>query len=376
MDNKGSGEIVCKFPYTLSTAYTRHVKKAVIPIVDCTYGHYGVDIKSRESRYTGPDRDRLPIVRIIYEQLPLTVCQTMEFVAQPGDGSCLFHALGFIVGITGYAMRNKICDWYASTMNAREIRQMNQHANSNSLDPHDKPIDGKYITYMRLHQVNGKWVHNYGGDREITVFTKLYPLLHVLLYNPHTKKAFQHGTVGTYRNTIILCYTGEHYDSLIPRDETAYNQFILTHYPATVSSPSLISAPKPSHTSPMASTTDMMAILDDYAKHKTMEENFFKDLYAGNKKALRLTLINIADKKKYETLFDERLRMDLESVAARYEGYIHAVLPQVDKVQNGGANIFYKSQSDVHEFDDHRMKLLVGKYTKYANRLKRLNRII
>ena len=377
--------IECTFPYRDIKSYTAYVRDEVIPVVTLTYGNFGKENHSRKLLYTGPaDMERLEGVKRLYNNMPETVCHAMHIVGQAGDGTCLFHALGFIVGIDGIAMRAQICNWYANSANALDLEQFN------SFLPRDAGIDSKYIENMRRPAT-------YGSGNEILVFTRIYNLK-VVIYDRINPCIYTYDSINirdfSYNKAIILCYSGFHYDSLIPYDKDSYHRFINKYIrgtnnalsvpsqqnapsvpsqpnapsvPSQPNAPSVPSQPSAHFPAKPASPKQIEAIIARHSQAQATEREFLTSLYTSNKKALQQS--NVADRKIYDALFEERYRKDLESVNLKYENLIDALSSLA-----GGAGL-YNSRLDVPEIVDHRMQLLIGKYNKYTNRLQRLNRI-
>ena len=206
----------CKVP----TDYMNCVNTTVIPTVARYYNDSSgaVTIEERKRIYRSITYHEAfdATLEVAYRDIPRRICDQMYIVKQSADGTCLFHALGFIVGISGKNMRNKICDWYDSHSVERLLIS--------------KEINDEYVRTMRHPSGSGENDNGWGGEYEALVFMKLYNGLYVHIYeiggNMSRYIDAPNEIKRTINNTVILCSSGKHFDVLIPKSLKCLTDFL------------------------------------------------------------------------------------------------------------------------------------------------------
>ena len=121
---------------------------------------------------------------------------------QPGDGSCLFHSVGYHVGKSGSEVRRQVVDWM----------KQNQTAQING-SPLHKWLEwdgGDAAQYVR-RLGSGAW----GGGIELAALTHLYPSLSFEVFRHRDADRYDRvARFGDGPRTVSLCWSGSHYDAL------------------------------------------------------------------------------------------------------------------------------------------------------------------
>ena len=135
-----------------------------------------------------------------------------------GDGHCLFHALGTI---------EKLIDPNKASKNIGEIRKK-IYDELIKLRDKEKDDDPKREIQLEINQIEGKnTVNNWGGVLSIKAFASLHKIC-IYVYSESTKTwslvtEDNNNTdrIDTCDNIYFLYHTGDHYDNLFPKDDTA-----------------------------------------------------------------------------------------------------------------------------------------------------------
>ncbi len=123
----------------------------------------------------------------------------MEIIENPGDGNCLFRALGFRLDVDHLTLR-------------REVAEFAYYNAKTSLMQETVEYWVKSNDYSCIHQYAQKISQNgvYGSALEIAIVSKLYKR-RIVVWIPEEKGIRSIGVYEGKKPTIHLYYTTNHY---------------------------------------------------------------------------------------------------------------------------------------------------------------------